>query len=458
MAQNGLTPRDAVIWIGGLGDGDVASSLPRTAKRIAVALENESHAAVSFAVSAPAKRPRDEDAIPMCSIVRTDAAGERAVIDLFGLGVHETLMRPVLAMALWKQALLGGGVVLGAGRVVLTSLLTRSGADEPPPPDGAPQDGAAGRRRRHVVKPRKGKSPREQLQIGYVILLLVIMIGAFLALLGALAATLKSGDLKNVSPWLEAAVLGFGGIALWRSAAAKRLRAAGLVLYAVYRYIERADNSGASLRGQLAKALDVVQTHAGDTPYDRVVVMAYSFGSMAAMDACFSPTAKPSRRIADIDRLVTIGCPFDLIRAFRPEYAGARFGTPPADGWWTNVYAPSDVLSSNFRHHDEPGQPLVGLPLLEPAVGRALPAENLVYRIDGRDRSVGLRDGLLLRGLQFHGQYWSESDEDAESVFGSLVPLLFWGRPSLAQLPRADATAALDTAPSRTTAQLPPAS
>ena len=458
MAQDDPTPRDAVIWIGGLGDTDVAQSLPRTAKRLAVALENESHTAVSFAVSAPAKRPRDEDAIPMCTIVRTDPDGERPVIDLFGLGVHETLMRPVLAMALWKQALLGGGVVLGAGIVLFNSLVLRSGSGDAPPQDGEPQPAAADRRRGPHLKPRKGKSPREQLQIAYVILLLVVMVAAFVVLLAAVAATLEAGSLDDASPWLGTAILGFGGMAVWRSAAAKRLRAAGLVLYAVYRYIERADNSGASLRGQLAKALDAVQTHAGETPYERIVVMAYSFGSMAAMDACFSPTAAPSRRIADIDRLVTIGCPFDLIRAFRPEYAGARFGTPPEPGWWTNVYAPSDVLSSNFRNDDEPGQPLVALPLREPPGATALPGANLVYRIDGRDRSVGLRDGLLLRGLQFHAQYWSEADEDAESVFGALVPLLFLGRPSLAQLPSARATAPRLTAPSRTTAQLPPSS
>jgi hypothetical protein len=386
--------RDAVIWVSGLAESAVSQSPDATAARIAAVLESNTPARLAFSISTAAKTPAGELTIPICTIVRTDGESAQPIIDVFGFAVEERLVGPVRDLPLWKQVFLGGGIVVAAILVLIPKLRSST-----------------------------GKSPRERWQVFYAFLLLAVMALALISLLGLLAATLTKNDLTALPRWLAAAILAFGGLSLWSWPPVKQMRASGLALYAAYRYVEHADDSGASLRGQLAKALDSAQNQEGVT-YKRIVVVAYSFGSLVALDACLSPTAPTPARFVDIDELVTIGCPFDFIRTFRPDYAGPRHARAGAPGRWTNVYAPSDVLSSNFRDDALPAAPEVPIALREPP-GARLEDENLVYRIDGRDAPVSIFGTLLLKGLRFHGRYWSDSDPDAESVFAVIVPRLF---------------------------------
>jgi hypothetical protein len=382
--------RDAVIWISGLTQATVEQSLEKTAKRIAVALDNSTPARSNFIVE-----QRDHGAIPVCTIVRGDAQGNEPIIDVFGLAVEEHLVGPVRRMPRWKQALVGAGVVAGALPVLTRRLFGTT-----------------------------GKTTRERLQLLFAIGFFVLMALGLAALVGTLVAGLVADRLQFLPNWLAGLLLGVGGLGLWKSPAVKRLRAASLTLYAVYRYIERADETGASFRGALMKTLDTVQNCHDDLDYGQIVVFSYSFGTLPALDACFSPSAQPPERLEDIDHLVTIGSPFDLIRAFRPDYAGARYWRDRAPGTWTNVYAPSDVLSSNFRNDPKTDRATVPLVLRDHPNGGRLPT-NVFFLIDGRDSPVGIIDTMLMRGIKFHGEYWDDDDDDADSVFGMLVPSLF---------------------------------
>jgi hypothetical protein len=158
-----------------------------------------------------------------------------------------------------------------------------------------------------------------------------------------------------------------------------------------------------------------------DVTYGRIVVVAYSFGSLAALDAFLSPTSPPPGRLCDVDELVTFGCPIDLIRAFRPDYAGTRDALEGAPGHWTNVFSPSDVLASNFRDGPPQHETVFAIQIRDEPDGGRTP-NNTDYLIDGRTQPVGVGGTLLLRGFRLHGRYWSDTEAAADSVFGRILP------------------------------------
>lgn len=379
-AGEAVESRTAVIWIGGLTTTAERQSPEATARRLAAALEHPAPASTNFSVER-----RDE----VSTIVRSDAEGSRAVIDVFGLDAKQRLLGPIEQRGPLKQALIGLGVVAVATPVLLRRL-----------------------------RGSTGKAPRERRQLAAAVLMLTVMAIGVPILLAAGAAALSDKDIANlpaVASVLVAAAAGFG---FWKSPPARALRRMAVTLYALYRYVERADESSAEIRGELAKLVDDVQNRLG-VAYHRIVVLAYSFGSLAAIDALLSPTSPPPARLADVDELVTLGCPMDLIRAFRPDYVGVRHALDGAPGHWTNVYAPSDVLASNFRDGMPPDERPFAIPLRDG--GFAAP-DNVDYLIDGRREPVGVAGTLLLRGFRLHGRYWSDEVAAADSVFGTVLP------------------------------------
>lgn len=385
--------RTAVLWIGDLAAEDAQRDAAATAERMAVALTNQAPAAASFTVEPTG---RGAGGVPTCTISQTDAAGTRAIIDVYGLPVQEALVGPVTAMPAWKQALMGAGSVMRVAGLIAGRLHQRQ----------APT------------------SQRERMQLAFALGYLLLMVAGVVLLLGLVVAEAVAEDLEWLPEDTGYAIGAIGAFGIWRSGAAKRVREGALKMYAVHRYIDRADDSGAKFRGEIARMLDAIATADGGVVYERTVVMAYSFGSLVALDTCFSPTAQPPARIGAIDDLVTIACPYDLVRTFQPDYAGARDWRDNAPRRWLNVYAPADVLSSNFRDDAKPLEPTVRLVLRGHPDGGRLP-ENLAYRVDGRDEPCGVRDSLAMRGLSLHGRYWSEDSPHAESVFAPLVERVF---------------------------------
>ncbi len=273
----------------------------------------------------------------------------------------------------------------------------------------------------------RGKTRRERMQLAAAVgVLAVMVIGVPLLLVVGFALLQRSDDLPT---WLSGTIVAVTGLGIWTSPPAQALRRMAVTLYALYRYIERADDAGAEARGDLAKLLDDLQNRPG-VRYDRIVVVGYSFGSLAAVDAFLSPTSPPPGRLRDVDELITIGCPMDLIRAFRPAYAAGRYALAGVPAHWTNVYAPSDVLSSNFRDGAPPDETVFAIPVRDDPEGGRTPV-NVDYLLDGRTEPVGLAGTLLLRGFRLHGRYWSLDEAAADSVFGVLLPRIT-GEPAAA--------------------------
>jgi hypothetical protein len=245
------------------------------------------------------------------------------------------------------------------------------------------------------------------------------------ALATSVAASIAVADIPAQLRFAQAPIAFVAGIGIWRSALVKRLSAGALVGYSVVDYLDRGEDRGSQLRGQLTQLLERLAEL--EQPYRHIDVVTYSFGSIAALDALFAFVQPPPPRLATIDRLVTIACPFDFVRSYWPDYFSKRFSLPGAPGEWVNFYAPSDVLASNFSNTTsgvvDPGAGPAPEAVITGRDGQPVGPSplNVAYLLDGRDEPVAGLESLRLKGLRFHGQYWSSRVESEESVFDQVI-------------------------------------
>ncbi len=89
------------------------------------------------------------------------------------------------------------------------------------------------------------------------------------------------------------------------------------------------------------------ESESTDEPYTSVHIVAFSFGSVVSLDLLF-PHSRPGARIGTIKNLVSIGCPFDIIRTYWPAYFKDRQKKSNVPEKWVNIYASLDVFGSNY--------------------------------------------------------------------------------------------------------------
>jgi hypothetical protein len=195
-------------------------------------------------------------------------------------------------------------------------------------------------------------------------------------------------------------------------------------------YLDYDDRAGV-VRGQFQALLEHLAEKASNgITYDRVHVIGYSFGSLVALDGLF-PVDRPGRRIAAIDTLVTIGCPFDFVRTYWADYFTGRQAMPGVPRRWLNIYNSLDVLSSDFK--DTTGTP-EGIRLTAAADGNTPTRPDESVRL-GRDRPLSLSqplDYLSLAGFKAHAHYWEGKELFDTNCFDIIARDLYAGRPAMA--------------------------
>lgn len=391
----------AAIWMSGLGAAQRAHDLEQVAKRIAFAYDRRApDARTTYAVRTATTDPQhaaERLPVPRCTILCSDARGTRPLLDLYGIATAQILIGDRAARSQLSQ--LGFALRAVAG---LSSKARRTKADQ------------------------KAKMPAERLQLWYARAWIVVMVLGVLALLGLLATSVVAVHMPKGLRFVEAPIALIAGLGIWRSAFVKQIGAAALIGYSVVDYLDRGEDRGSELRGQLVALLE--QLAQRERPYEQIDVLAYSFGSIGAIDALFPFVQSPPPRLATIDRLVTIACPLDFVRSYWPDYFTKRFSIPGRPAQWVNFYAPSDVLASNFQDATSG----IVEPTAAGAAGAAISGReqprvapdplNIAYLIDGRDEPVSrLSESLRLKGLRFHGQYWSSRVASEESVFDQVI-------------------------------------
>lgn len=167
--------------------------------------------------------------------------------------------------------------------------------------------------------------------------------------------------------------------------------------------------------------------------YRRIDLLAYSFGSIVALDALFPGGRKPGRPLQSVRRLVTIGCPFDFVRTLWPSYYDDRreFDLDP-EFEWLNVYSPLDLLGSNFRNDSKAVEANVNIRSAKKDLNPDVPAPDNLSFNEGLDlNELSWLSSFTLVGLRAHEMYWSSKREPEVNCFGALVTRMYGDHPIL---------------------------
>ncbi len=169
--------------------------------------------------------------------------------------------------------------------------------------------------------------------------------------------------------------------------------------------------------GKLEEILELASEN--DKPYQRLHIHSFSFGSVIALDALFPYDGIISERLKKIDSLITVGCPFDFIRVYWPNYYKRENVENFHHLKWYNVYSSVDILSSNFRDDSIIGDATKSIGNINPPVNVPF---NTVHPEDVKTWEV-----LTLIGLKAHSLYWENELYSASyltNLFHKMKPFL----------------------------------
>jgi hypothetical protein len=389
--------RSALVFVGAIGEQFVDQSIEGLGARIAGALDVEAATRpAKFAVSDVRLEPlTDAVNASVCTISRDDGQGAVPVVDVFKLDSVGTLRSRYEHMNLLLKALMPIAFIAVYLRGVWVAF-----------------------------RDRAGKTRRERYQVFFAISVLALMTIYLVILAVAIVKTIWPHAFDAISADLAqgvALVLTALGLTGSRVVAALVDGATGYI--AVIAYLGFGDRK-APLTGQLGLLVDRVQSQ--DVDYEHVDIVAYSFGTIIALDALFPRDGEPPSALHSVRALVTIGCPFDFVRTYWPKSFEGRApqATPEP---WLNVYAPIDILASNFRSDGQRGDAEVGIPAPAPdGVTPRLP-ENIPYGDAQSADDLGPLEFVTFMGLRSHSLYWGAKQEGEHTAFSPVVSRLYAG-------------------------------
>jgi hypothetical protein len=190
----------------------------------------------------------------------------------------------------------------------------------------------------------------------------------------------------------------------------------------------RMANQKPVILGQAAALLEHIAEK--EETYRQVHIVAYCFGTLMALDALFSH-AQPGARIGTVHSLVTIGCPFDMVRLYWPDYFNQRNLQPGVPAQWVNLYDPLDVFGSNFRNDNNKGKAEHGIGIREQDTESILPNVNIAYDIGMQTQQLTLFDLFMVKGIRIHSGYWTDDDALEVSCFDNVARKLYGKDPLL---------------------------
>ena len=464
--------RDAIIFIPGLSSGLVDQSVDAISRRIRSALaRNAQTGKARFVLQEGQDEDYSEDRrTRLRTILRRDASGDAPLVDIYELKYAETLTKAlaessplgqivslgrVLAgdfikllasvrrrgkslqqkLQLWWLSLIMllvtlYGVLLvvaafGAGLQVWSELSSGPGGMAVSTPAAAPERKAAAEGNAVSVSGNStGIKTRESAPLAQAH-------GAGIrpdvenpgtqTWMQKMTRKIKALPWDKWSQWSQWIVVIFAALAGLTKKQVKDMLGSAAAEYVCARdYIAIAERKPA-IAGQLAALLEHIVEK--DLTYRKIHMVSYSFGSLVAIDSMF-PNIPPGKRFEQIDTLVTIGCPFDLVRTYWPAYFKDRMKPDRAPKKWMNVYSPLDVLGSNFRDDQKHGNAGVGVELTEAAAKTVKPV-NLCFGRGMELPDLAPADLIFMVGFRAHTSYLGDPEGTSISCFDLLVPHLF---------------------------------
>jgi len=461
-SQNGhkTRQRDCIIFIPGIGDAEmIDQSIEGVARRIEAAFDtNAANHTAEFNFKIKPLENITGCQKEVGTVYRKDGNEQTPIVDIYKFDYRPILVEPYENRSLLvKTLLLIGGIIGGAGRLILATFARRS-----------------------------AKSYIEKFQLFLALIILALLIFYAIVLCGAVYATLeKSGhvypqaaellnrarcNVANVfspktanctapdepkkataeaSPttksgwWLSYEILLFVFQLIVVGAAVisllispkfnmKEIFSNAAVQYLCLIYYLKLGEQRREIIGQLSKLLDQIarkseNDRAAGEHYNRIHLVSFSFGSIIALDAMFPTQSKLRPPFHLVNTLVTIGCPFDFVRMFYPGYFGInRQYESKCPSRWINIYSPVDVLGSNFRDDAEFGEANVNIRATQTEADSDVPKpENLLFSDGVELQRLSLFSALGLLGLRAHGMYWGAKQQSEINCFDELVPMMY---------------------------------
>jgi hypothetical protein len=265
-------------------------------------------------------------------------------------------------------------------------------------------------------RPAKTRLAKWQLFYGFVIVMALVLSAVIASLSWLIAAGAGSwlpGEVKtffglNASTVaLTAGAVTVGGWAWCRT----RLLAIAATAQRIMRYLDE-QRQRETVTLTLAEAVDGLRDNGWS---GAVHILGYSFGSLVAFDALFPAQMAPStnsRLTGAVDSLITIGCPVDAVRLYRPGYLDSgRRARVKGPFEWINIFNLADIFASNFADGTDGadgGRPVA-------IAGKTRPLTNLRYGYD----ELGVLNFLKAKGFRTHDGYWGTPEE--ASCFDAVV-------------------------------------
>jgi hypothetical protein len=411
-APRSVHGRDALIFVPGLFPEAGVRSADAAARRISCALDEN---ALTRDARFPTLEGTEEtfgegSTTRKVTVLRRDVSGtEVPIVDVFDFRYHDTLINGFDKRPPIRQALPVVGTLLAAlGRVAAS-----------------------------IRRPAKTATEKFQVAYGLVIALGLVVYVVVLVATGAAAVVHPSPGAASIRDSmafekLKSLIVILSALGLFSTVGIRSiLNTAATGVATASGYLATGER-GAAMRGAFGRLLQhILESKVDGRPYDRIHVVAFSFGSIVALDAIF-PVVKPADHLREIHSLVTIGCPFDFVRTYWPEYFDGRQAIPQSPATWLNVYAGADVLGSNFADaapsaKGDGGQSTAGTKprgiVLADGREERIP-ESLRYGPPGDLSDASVLEQLKLIGFRTHGRaYWEEAGSD--SCFHDIVPRLY---------------------------------
>lgn len=194
-------------------------------------------------------------------------------------------------------------------------------------------------------------------------------------------------------------------------------------------YLNSNDRSGMIL-GLLSDLLEHIHEKKAQVNYERIHIIGYSFGSVVAIDSLFC-TQTPSVRFRRIDALITIGCPYDFIRTYWPEYFQNRKGLSDVPRRWFNVLKSADVLGSDFHDEEKINGKIEKKKAGLEVDGEPRCPENIYHGPEKTLKECSVGEKFAFIGFKLHERYWEADEAGDKNCFDLVVRAVYRGHPTL---------------------------
>jgi hypothetical protein len=423
--------REALIYVPGLALGIEDKSITGVVTRITTALDSEAELRTAIwrtewngSVPAGSAVPA---ATPRACIFRKDGEDEKPVIDVFEYQWSATLIEPWEKQAILRRALrvlLGLFNVMQIYRTFLAARHSKKGVRQLIVASAMLLVMAAYAAVLVVAAIQTGYQLYQHATAGpSTSVSASVAEPSVLASAESPPAALEetpSTTKRTAMTWPQRlSILSSLVLVLMRKQWSDWAQSAGAALFAAHSYLKVAA-AQPEIAGNLRKTCeDLAET----SKYSSVSIVAYSFGSIVAIDALYPTTGPPAHSFDVVRSLITVGAPYDFVRAVRPHWSESRHAREHTPIEWVNIYSEIDLLGSNFRTDSGTGEANRGV---EDATGNSsiTPTGNINWSLTDH---LSLMDVLTLKGFLAHGMYWGDDGVSDVNIFSAVVRQLYPG-------------------------------